>query len=243
MKGVTGLNDELTDIHIHLIHGVDDGPGTMEESAEMLRSYAKEGIKTLIATPHKRYGLFEYDLETVERNFEALRDIAGDLGIDLYLGCEYHACSDMIDDLRAGRVHTLADTDYVLVEFSFVSSQKEMADAVYSLVSNGYRPVIAHVERYEAIQQDPEFCRDLNDKGALIQINAGSIMGEEGHRLRATCKYLLKKGLADIVASDAHGTKFRKSALAKSYRYVVKKYTEYYADRIFKHNPREVVKR
>ncbi len=234
--------DELYDIHIHLIYGVDDGPGTREESVEMLKKAAEDGIKTIIATPHKRYGMFEYDLETVEKHFEELKPIAEEMGIKLFLGCEYHACSDMVDDIKSKRVHTLADTDYVLCEFSYSTKEKEMEDAVYSLVANGYKPIIAHVERYGAIQRDPEFCLELKKRGAFIQVNSDGIVGEDERAIRKTARFLLKNEMIDVVGSDAHGINFRKSTLAKAYGYVVKKYTECYAEKIFLQLPRGIVK-
>ncbi len=232
--------DELYDIHIHLIYGVDDGPRTRDESVEMLKQASEEGIRTIIATPHKRYGMFEYDLETVEKHFEELKPIAGEMGIDLLLGCEYHACSDMVEDIKNKKVHTLADTDYVLCEFSYSTKENEMIDAVYSLVANGYKPIIAHAERYGAIQRDPDICMELRNKGAFIQVNSDGIIGEEERQIRKTVRYLLKNYLVDVVGSDAHGISFRKSTLAKAYGYVVKKYDEGYAEVIFKKLPREI---
>ncbi len=234
--------EELYDIHIHLIYGVDDGPSEIEESTEMLKTYAREGIRTIIATPHKRYGMFEYDIEKVEAHYAELKEIAEKLGIRLLLGCEYHACGDMIEDLKAGKVHTLADTNYVLCEFSFSTESSEMEDAIYRLTANGYRPIIAHVERYGAIQDDPYFCEELKNRGAFIQINSGSLMGEDGWKIRRTARNLLKFGLVDVIASDAHGTKYRKSSLAKAYSFVVKRYTECYASEIFTQLPREIMK-
>ncbi len=234
--------EDLYDIHIHLIHGVDDGPGDLEEAVGMLKQAAEDGIRTIIATPHKRYGMFEYDIGVVEEHYRELKEIAEDMGIRLYLGCEYHACSDMVEDLKTGKVHTLADTDYVLCEFAHLTTEVQMQDAVYSLTANGYKPVIAHAERYEAIQKDPEFCRELKKRGAFIQINAGSIFGEDGHMIRKTARILLKNGLADAVASDAHGTKYRKSSLAKAYGFVVKRYTERYARDIFLRLPQDILK-
>ncbi len=225
--------EEMYDMHIHLIFGVDDGPKEIEESIGMLEQAAQEGVKILIATPHKRYGMFEYDIGTVEKNYEELKIKAEELGIRLCLGCEYHACSEMISDLKEGKVHTLCDTDYVLCEFAFSTEDSEMEDAVYRLIANGYKPIIAHVERYRAIQKRPTFCRELRKKGAYIQVNAGSLVGEDGGILRKTARFLLKHELVDVIASDAHGTKYRRSALAKAYRYVVKRYTEDYAKELF----------
>lgn len=232
--------DELYDIHIHLIYGVDDGPRTKEESVEMLKQAEKEGIRTIIATPHKRYGMFEYDLETVEKHFAELKPVAEEMGIDLLLGCEYHACSDMVEDIKNKRVHTMADTDYVLCEFSYSTKEKEMTDAVYSLVANGYKPIIAHAERYGAIQRNPDICTGLRNKGAFVQVNSDGVIGEEERQIRKAVKYLLKNDLVDVVGSDAHGISFRKSSLAKAYDYVIKKYDEGYAEKIFKKIPREI---
>ncbi len=233
--------EDLYDIHIHLIHGVDDGPDTAEEAEAMLEAAVSEGVRTIIATPHKRLGMFEYDIGTVERNYEELRKKAEELGITLLLGCEYHACGDMADDLKNGIVHTLADTDYVLCEFSYMTPERGMQDTVYKLVANGYRPVIAHAERYGAVQKDIGLCDDLQKRGAFIQINSDSILGLDDRRCKKTARRLLKHDLVDVVASDAHGVSYRKSTLAKAYQYVVKKYGECYAREIFTGLPREIL--
>jgi protein-tyrosine phosphatase len=116
-----------------------------------------------------------------------------------------------------------------------------MTDAVYSLIANGYKPVIAHAERYKEIQKDVFLCDELKNRGALIQINSSSILGEDGFNIKRCAKKILKLKLADIVASDSHGTEFRKNTLAKAYDFVVKKYGDDYAEDIFVKNPRDII--
>ncbi len=231
----------LCDIHTHIVYGVDDGSKSIEESVKMLEKAKADGIDAMIATPHMRYGMFKYDLEKVNAHFAELKKHADDVGIDLYLGSEYHLSGEMITDLKTGRVHSLCDGKYVLLEFSFFTEVREMTDAVYSLIANGYKPVIAHAERYKEIQKDVFLCEELKNRGALIQINSSSILGEDGFNIKRCAKKILKLKLADIVASDSHGTEFRKNTLAKAYDFVVKKYGDDYAEDIFIKNPRDII--
>ena len=132
------------------------------------------------------------------------------------------------------------DDAVLSLERQATSKIRDVED-IESIDTLGFRgeaiPSIASVSRFSMSTR-----RADEDEGTFIQVNAGSIVGEEGHRMRKTAKSLLKMGLADVVASDAHGIKYRKSALAKAYGYVVKKYTEGYAYELFHALPREVVK-
>ena len=111
----------MIDIHCHLLYGVDDGSKSLEESVEMLKIAKKQGVKGIILTPHLRHGMFKHPLDKIERHYKKLLPYAKKLGIDLKLGTEYHVATDMIDDFQEGRCHTLADTQYILTEYSHSS--------------------------------------------------------------------------------------------------------------------------
>lgn len=110
---------EYIDIHNHTLFGVDDGPNHIQESLDMLREADLQGIREIILTPHYRHGMFRYELDEIERNFaELLKQVEeNQINVRLYLGCEYHVDSDIFEHIQEGRVHTLADTEYVLTEY------------------------------------------------------------------------------------------------------------------------------
>jgi len=227
----------MIDIHNHLLYGVDDGAGSLEEAKAMLEEAKSQGVTDIIFTPHYRDGMFPYPLEKVDDHFEQLKSHALRMGINVYPGCEYHVDSLMQENLAKGLVHTLADTDFVLVEFSYSATQKAMWDALSGLVMSGYTPIIAHIERCECVESDLELAWDFKELGALIQINADAVIGNDGRALKKTCKYLLKNELVDFVASDAHRMDYRPMHLLEAYKYISKKYSAEYAEELFVHNP------
>lgn len=231
----------IVDIHNHTLFGVDDGAKDMETSIAMLRIAKQQGISHIIMTPHYRHGMFDYPLVLVNEHFNDLKRETEKIGINVYLGCEYHVDSGMLDALRSGMVHALADGDYVLSEYSHVSPFSIMVNKTRELISNGFTPVIAHVERYQCIQSDPKLCWDLQEMGALIQINADSILGNDGRALKSVTKKLMKHDCVDIVASDAHGINHRANNMAECFEYVYKKYGQDTAKRLFVTNPGRVL--
>ena len=227
----------MIDIHSHILYGVDDGSPDIEESIRMLTDAKAQGITDIILTPHYREGMFPYIKEKVDGHFEKLKDEAAIIGVNIYPGCEYHVDSLMAENIRSGRVHTLADSDFVLAEFSYAASFKAMRDALSALIMSGYTPVVAHVERCECIGSKPELARDLRELGAMLQINADAVIGNDGRGLKRTCACLLKNELADFVGSDAHGMNRRPIHLAEAFRTITKKYSREYAEKLFNDNP------
>jgi protein-tyrosine phosphatase len=149
--------------------------------------------------------------------------------------------SEILDNINSGRCHTLADTDYVLTEYSFTTEFSYIKEYTGRLLSCGYIPIIAHAERYGCFAKKPELTSEIAAMGAMIQVNADSILGIDGNALKKTCKKLLKKRLAHIVASDAHGTKERMSHMHECCQYVSKKYGEDYARELFFENAMRII--
>ncbi|MCI8506441.1 MAG: capsular biosynthesis protein [Lachnospiraceae bacterium] len=229
------------DIHNHILFGVDDGAEDIEESFDMLEDAKSQGAEAVILTPHYRHGMFGYPLERIEENYQKLDKLAAKLGISLYLGCEYHVNSEIVANLQDGRCRTLAGSDYVLMEYSYQTEYSRIADYTGRLLSCGYIPVIAHVERYKCLQKQPSLCGELANRGAMIQINADSILGIDGRAAERFCKKLLKNQWADVIASDAHGREERRSHMAKCQKSVEKAYGMTYADRLFMGNPLRII--
>lgn len=231
----------MIDIHCHLLYGVDDGSDSREESIQMLEEAKKQGIHTVILTPHYRRGMFKYDKELILKHYHDLIPEARRIGIRLGLGCEFHVNHDIVEYLNSGRCATLAGSHKVLTEYAFETEYRYIHERTQELVFNGYEPVIAHVERYQCFQKNPQLLKDLSNMGTMIQVNADSILGLEGFALKGVTKKILKAHLADIVASDAHGIKDRACHMEKCYSYVSKKYGQDYAEDLFENNPRSIV--
>ena len=230
------------DIHNHTLFGVDDGPKEIEESVAMLQSAYEQGIEAIILTPHYRHGMFAYPKDRIEENFSELKLEAGEIGIELYLGCEYHVNSRIVEAVDSGRCRSLAGTDYVLTEYSYETEYSYIAEYTAKLTACGYIPVIAHVERYGCFLKKPQLCAELSNHGAMIQLNADSVLGLDGRMAEHFCKKMLKNEWADIIASDAHGIRQRENHMEHCYQHVVKKFGEEYAHRLFYRNPKKIIR-
>ena len=139
----------MIDIHCHVLYGVDDGSPDLPTSKSMLDKMVRDGVTAVIATPHFRHHMFPYVQEKIEEAYRALREYASSKNIDLFIGCEYHVDHEMFDHLESGRVHTMADTNYVLTEYSYSSDLDRILHYSQELILRGWQPVIAHAERCE----------------------------------------------------------------------------------------------
>lgn len=232
---------KMIDIHCHILPNVDDGPDKAEESIRILKEMQKQGIRHVIVTPHYREDMFEPSMKRVLDSYRSLRQAAREMDISLHLGCEYYRNEKMVEDLEKKRRPTMAGSHYVLVEFSTDDMFVTIRNYIYELVTHGYRPIVAHVERYRSCQQ-AEKIQELKELGALIQINAGSVLGEDGWKLKRFCFVLMKADVVDFIASDTHNTKSRRQNLQKCASYVEKKMGRRYTARIFVENPLNILK-
>lgn len=232
---------KLTDIHCHILPHVDDGPEKVEESRKLLEEAYKQGVRRIIATPHYRVEMFEPSMKRVCYSYSHLRGIAAEVGIDLRLGCEYHRNERMIQCLKDRKRPTMSKSRYVLVEFSPGDLFQVIRNYVYELVTNGYRPIIAHIERYLSCSEI-ERVRELKQMGAYVQVNASAVIGEDGRLTKKYCQKLMKADLIDYIASDMHDSKIRKPNLGKCASYVTRKMGKEYAAKIFVKNPSNIWK-
>jgi protein-tyrosine phosphatase len=146
-------------------------------------------------------------LEAVRRAWAA----AG-LDIRLELGVEIYLQPDTVDDLSAGRLWTLAGSQYVLVELPYQPWPAFADQALFDLQLAGYIPILAHPERYTAIQSDPNRMYALAERGVMGQVTAQALLGSHGPSARRCAETLVRYGLAQILSSDAHGLTARKRA-------------------------------
>lgn len=235
--------NRFIDIHTHILPGVDDGAQNMEEALELLRLAWENGTGAMILTPHYRGKFKKNTPEQLMGIFEELsRQAAKQFpGLRLYLGNEAGNEHELSDKLLSGRVLTLAGTRYVLLEFAEQCYRSRVLSSVLDLVNSGYIPIIAHVERYDIFRKHGSLAEEVIDMGALLQVNAESIMGSQGFALKRYCRKLLKKGRVHFVASDAHDPEERPPLLRDCYEWVCKRYGSDYARAIFAENAKVVL--
>ncbi len=229
------------DIHCHIIPNIDDGSGSLNDSVEMAILAAKAGTKGIIATPHCNIPGFveNYWSESFDKKILQLNEELSKRGIPIvvYPGQEIFYHGDVLSLLKEGKLVTLNKSEYVLIEFDFETREAEVFSAIQQLVSQGYRPIIAHPERYEFAYENPDLIGSLRTMGAHIQVNSDSIMGKLGLRPMRVSRYILEKRLVDIVASDAHSQYLRTPDLSESHEFICSSFSYDYADLIFNNNP------
>ena len=232
---------DLYDIHCHILPGVDDGAKNTDIALELIEREMEAGVETIILTPHFRKEMFEPSMDDIWNAYEDLVDQTQGKNIRLYLGCEFHANMEMVETLNKGLRPTLANSSYVLTEFSSLSTKafiKERADA---LLMNGYRPIIAHIERYRALRKDFDLIDELIEMGCEMQVNADAVIGKEGLGTQRFCKKLMQADMLHYVASDAHNLKGRTTRLDECCEYLKKHMGRLYTSRIMRDNPGKII--
>ena len=223
----------MIDLHCHILPGVDDGAKTIEESLAMLTLAAEEGIKTIIATPHHLAGGYDNKKQRVdhavkELNNEAL--VAG-LSIKILSGQEIRLHSEILNDFTQGDLTPLSGSGlYYLVEFPFSMYPSSSYNTLLGVMGEGYKPILAHPERYRYFKENPSLLFDLIDAGVLMQVTAGSLTGAFGKSAQALSFRLLDERAVHFIASDAHDPERRDFKLAPAYDLIEKKYGPAYVN-------------
>lgn len=210
----------MVDLHCHILPGVDDGAETMADALEMARIAARSGVRAIAATPHCNVPgspMPNYLDEGLMNRVVQLREAIDTAGIplDLYAGAEIFCTPQVGDLLQTQRLLTLAGSRYLLTEFYFDESPEFMDHCFRQIRNLGCVPVIAHPERYDAVQRNPALVQRWFHEGSVIQLNKGTILGSLGSRSQASAQWILRHGLAHVVASDAHGIRHRTPHMAE----------------------------
>lgn len=199
----------MIDIHLHILPGIDDGPETTAESLDLARVMVQEGIHAAIATPHYNDLYPQISAAEVQQRVYAFQHMLDHAAIPLrlYAGHEVLIKPGLVKDIQAGRVATLNNSRYLLLELWNSTWLPETERVIFELRASGIIPVIAHPERYRPIQHDPQRLVSLLQQGALAQLTAESLAGVWGKKMQHCAETLLKKRLIHFIASDAHGIK------------------------------------
>lgn len=235
----------IYDIHTHIIPEVDDGADTLKTAKKMIRREYADGMRTIVLTPHFRKGMFEPPMTKVQAGYQKVQELAAELAPDLQvlLGCEFHVNTEMVQMLKHGERPTLNGTSCVLTEFSQLHTFQFIENSCHELLTNGYTPVIAHAERYPILQKNMDYLERLHDMGAYIQMNADSISGAEGLRMKWFCKKVMKRDLLHFVGSDAHNMKNRMPQMGRCAEYMEKHMGCDYTKQILIRNPKKMLRK
>ena len=234
---------ELCDVHSHILPGLDDGSRDIEETMQTLREAYCQGVRAVIATPHYYPERYEPNAEKILSVCRLVSNTCGrqHLAIQIYPGQECFYYSGLIDKLNRGEILTLAGSRYVLVEFAPYSPYQQIRQGLLSLMNEGYRPVLAHFERYTALEREDRL-EELHSYGVLLQMNFDTF----SHRKwfgKSRWQSLMQQGIVDLVGSDCHGVHFRPYHADEAVRWMEKNLSPEIQEKILVHSIQRILRK
>ncbi len=228
----------FVDIHSHILPGMDDGAQDLEQALQMLEWASREGTSHMIATPHYKQGKYRAAKHSVLERIRLLQEAAREQGIPIriYPGTEILYHGELEEKLDRGELCTLNGSEYALIEFLPLEEFYYIRNAADQLLGMGYRPVLAHVERYRCFLKDADRVREIKDMGCRIQVNAGSVTGQFGGSAKRFVRKLIQEQIVDYLGTDTHDLKKRNPAMKACAEYLYQKCSRWYADAILFEN-------
>jgi len=231
----------MIDIHNHILWGMDDGARTIEDSIEMCSIAYRDGIRTIVATPHTLNGLHRNDRPSILAKVRELNEVISNqssvnspglsdqlsvnrpknqslitnIELTILPGADVRLCEETLHQLDGGTVTTLGDGGKcLLLEFSFHGIPHGTEEMIFQLMTRGVIPVISHPERNLEVKQNPRRYHEMIRVGCLGQLTAMSLTGGFGSEVKRLAEKLLTKGFVHLIASDAHSTDGRPPVLS-----------------------------
>lgn len=192
------------DIHSHLLPGIDDGAQSLDQSIAMINKFVEFGYKKLITTPHIMSDMYPNSPETILPALKLVEDEISRLNIPIQLeaGAEYFTDDFFYHLIGKEKLLTFCD-NHVLFEFSFHTKPMMMDETIFKLIANGYKPLLAHYERYMYFE-DTKHAEAFKEKGVKIQVNINSLTGHYGPHPKKQAQALIDQKLVDVIGTDCH---------------------------------------
>ena len=211
----------MIDFHNHLLYDVDDGPKTIDESIEMCICAHKQGITEIVQTVHFQHPKMEGKNVNYDFLMKRLNDVQAEidkrrLNIKLHLTAEVFYLPNLLNICK-NPLLTIGNNKYMLIEFSSNIFPEGYENQFFDLQSYGVTPIIAHPERYRFIQNDVQILNSWIDRGYVIQIDAGSIIGHFGKNTKNIAQQIINNGHFHLIGSDAHNSKKRNFCIHEAY--------------------------
>ncbi len=194
-----------TEVHCHILPGIDDGSPDVETSVALVQQLKNWGIQRIITTSHVTESTFENTPESIQQAYKMLRKALDDRDIEIEIktSAEYRMDEYFLKQLQAGTIISFPD-NYLLIENSFFQPFWELRELVFDLQLKGYTPVLAHPERYVYYHKTPQIYKELHDQGLLFQVNLLSLAGYYNSEVKEMAWKLLDNGMVDLIGSDMH---------------------------------------
>ena len=208
----------MFDCHCHILPGLDDGAQDLDTALAMGRMAVAGGTTTVFATPHIVDGEWRTSWTAIVDACTQLQDVFDKqhIGLRVLPGCEFFMDMELLPLLQGPGAYCLNEGKYLLVELPATQVPAYAEDFLFTVQARGITPVLAHVERYAALQQEPERLEAWVEQGLVLQVNASSFVGKNGERAQRRVEMLLRKGQIHLLGSDAHSARTRHPNMEKA---------------------------
>ena len=233
----------MIDLHCHILPGIDDGARDLETSVAMARAFVADGVSIVACTPHILPGLYHNSGPQIRNATAQLQRLLTEQGIPLRLatGADNHVVPNFLSELRAGRLLSLADSRYVLVEPPHHLAPPRLEELFFNLTTANYVPILTHPERLTWINSASQIIEQLHKAGVWFQVTAGSLAGDFGRNARYWAERLLDEGKVHLLATDAHDLKTRPPRLSRGRELAAKRIGDTEAANLVVTRPRGVL--
>ena len=204
-KQFKGLLTDV-DIHSHLLPGIDDGVESLADALEVIKGFSNLGYRKLITTPHIMHDFYRNSPANILPLLEEVRQAAEaeNLAIELEAAAEYYLDEHFMDLIDGDEPLLSFGDKYVLFELSFVAKPLTLREAIFKMQTKGYKPILAHVERYLYYHKNLDDLIDLKHTGVHYQLNLLSLSGYYSKGVKQMAQKLVEHGLIDFIGSDCH---------------------------------------
>lgn len=194
-----------TDVHAHFLPGIDDGSKNPETSVKLLEGLMNIGIENFVATPHITHEVFPNNRETISAAYNVLQEELRKNGLNpnIHFSAEYRI-DETFDTHRERGELIPFPKNYLLIENSFIQPYMGIKELVFDLQLKGFKPILAHPERYSYYHKDRYQYESIHAQGCLYQVNLLSFSGCYGKEIKEASLWLLEKGLVDFIGTDTH---------------------------------------
>ncbi len=195
-----------TDIHSHLLYGIDDGVKTLQEAEEVVLALQECGYTKLVTTPHSMSDRYPNDAATIVGKLEELRNHLRTKSIEMHIeaAAEYYFDEFLFEQVNDNKPLLTFGSRYLLFETNYLSEPFQLKDFIFKITTQGYKPVLAHPERYQYMTQQK--AEDLRDRGVLFQINIMSLAGHYSKPIQTMANDFIDRGWIDFLGSDCHNS-------------------------------------
>lgn len=232
----------MIDIHTHVLPGIDDGATDINDTLEILKALEGEGVTELVATPHIISGVYENTRKIIDEKIADATQLIKEQNINIrvHAGAELYCEPDIIQKVKDEHL-TLAQSNYILIETALDQFPDNFEHILFNFQQQGFRPIIAHAERFTPFRDDIDFLLKIVNRDIYIQMNSGSILGVYGSAVRNFALTMLNIGCVHVVASDVHGLKKRPILMKDACKLVAMDFSSKLAENLFNENPQRIL--